>query len=861
MLLILIKLKEAYPDVIESFMKDEVSILQSPVLLPKERELLLRLLISYLPPSAVLSVIQNSSSSSSASIIHSLCHLPVDVLLEEYLSVESGLLNTDDSLVVDSIVDLLIAIARHASHFQRIQLIQILFKRMHKSKKNTAAFLQCVSSLLENTYYITSSSEQELLVQFAQEEALREPSLRVLSLCVLPTMSDVKSVGEATHTTQLQWVGQSLLCSSSSVSITHAYLQTNTQKQHKQVQIAQTVHVLHLLENVRRGYASRPLLHPTDRHVSSTHLRQLVQTLDLREARAAHHVANHRLARDHLWLLRRLPVPLHCRALRVRRLRLPTPHSPPPPPLQRARTAHVAAHAPTHVHADHALEGVRAAVVHLEARRRQRVGEQVVQREPQLARVPIRHQRVLQLLCLRLTPHRLAHRLLVVAAVHALLHLLRLTPVPCRDALHAHAQHAQVVEDRHVLHVQLACLQQRLQRLPRRRRQLLRDRVDQHQTDLALRRHARAHLVLLTTPHTSPPHSPQILPQQLLQLLHDLLPTPHAPSAHALARTARRLVEARHHHLLLRLTPHSHSHQRDALVQRAVLELLHAHARHGQVQREQVLTPLVLRQRLDQVADVLDRRLRLTRRFRSHLALLRGLQEPLCRRAEQRYALFHSSSPTARVQNVLVLVVRPDRVVVVQQHLARLRRALRPVLELRLTPAPFSYFTTLADGQQVHRHGLCVSGASRTHLVVDGVQQRHQRVERARHQQQLPLLVLTPPAHHHLAQHRLVVGDVLQHLRLTPREHAHIVLEQVRDRVAGVLALVVHARLDAQVHADVHHLHVTPPARRYAVRDALQHAVVAVPAPDLLQRRGNARHRQVGLLHVVVHVNQTRVLG
>ena len=142
MLLILIKLKEAYPDVIESFMKDEVSILQSPVLLPKERELLLRLLISYLPPSAVLSVIQNSSPSSSASIIYSLCHLPVDVLLEEYLSVESGLLNTDDSLVVDSIVDLLIAIARHASHFQRIQLIQILFKRMRKSKKNTAAFLQ-----------------------------------------------------------------------------------------------------------------------------------------------------------------------------------------------------------------------------------------------------------------------------------------------------------------------------------------------------------------------------------------------------------------------------------------------------------------------------------------------------------------------------------------------------------------------------------------------------------------------------------------------------------------------------------------------------------------------------------------------
>ena len=54
MLLILIKLKEAYPDVIESFMKDEVSILQSPVLLPKERELLLR---PQAPRSSTVSVI------------------------------------------------------------------------------------------------------------------------------------------------------------------------------------------------------------------------------------------------------------------------------------------------------------------------------------------------------------------------------------------------------------------------------------------------------------------------------------------------------------------------------------------------------------------------------------------------------------------------------------------------------------------------------------------------------------------------------------------------------------------------------------------------------------------------------------
>lgn len=120
---------------------------------------------------------------------------------------------------------------------------------------------------------------------------------------------------------------------------------------------------------------------------------------------------------------------------------------------------------------------------------------------------------------------------------------------------------------------------------------------------------------------------------------------------------------------------------------------------------------------------------------------------------------------TARGQNVLVLVLAPDRVVVVQQHLARLLRALRPVLELRLTPTPHGYFATLADGQQVHRHGLRVTLPHRGYLVVYGVEQRHQRVERSVHQQQLSLLRVTPDGIGDLLQHGLVVGDVLEHLR------------------------------------------------------------------------------------------------
>lgn len=195
------------------------------------------------------------------------------------------------------------------------------------------------------------------------------------------------------------------------------------------------------------------------------------------------------------------------------------------------------------------------------------------------------------------------------------------------------------------------------------------------------------------------------------------------------------------------------------------------------MQREQVLATLVLRQRLDQVADVLNGRLPITHTTNNHLALLRRLQEPLGRRAEQGYFLPPPPSPTTRVQNVLVLVVRPDRVVVIQQDFPRLRRALRPVLELCITPAVIPHFAALADSQQVHRHGLLVSSTPHTHLVVDGVQQGHQRVEGARHQQQLTLLRLTPAAGCHLSEHRLVVGNVLQHLRVMPCASAHVALE------------------------------------------------------------------------------------
>ena len=431
--------------------------------------------------------------------------------------------------------------------------------------------------------------------------------------------------------------------------------------------------------------------------------------------------------------------------------------------LQRPRAPHVPAHTATDVHADDALERVGPAVVQLELRRRQRVRQQVVEREADLAVVAVGHQRVLlQLLHLALTRSSHTHHLQVVAAIQALLHSLFFTHAPRRHLPQADAQHAQVVYDAVVLRTQLARREQRLLRL---RAHLLRDRVDENQSDLPLTRWRRTHLLLLTTPHATHSHLLQVLSQQLLQIPQQLVSTPHVSTSRPRARTVRRVVEARHDHLLLRLKSATRPHQRNALVQHAVAELLHAHPRQRQVQREQVFPPLVLGKGLDEVADVLDGRLRLNAPPRTHLALLRRLQETLRRSAQKGYESSLLRIRTARGQNVLVLVLAPDRVVVVQQHLARLLRALRPVLELRLTHTPHGYFATLADSQQVHRHGLRVTLPHRGYLVVYGVEQRHQRVERSVHQQQLALLRVTPDGIGDLLQHGLVVGDVLEHLR------------------------------------------------------------------------------------------------
>ena len=224
MLLIMIKLKEVYPDMIASIMKSEIPLLQNPSLMPRERELLLRLLISYLPPLTVLAEIRNSSPMASASIIRNLCHLPLHVLLDEYVRIENGLLDFDNPLVVESIVDLILEVSQQSTHFERIQIIQALFKRLVQNKGNNESILRCICTLLQNTYYIVSEGEMDALLLLAREESTCALAVDSFHRCVLPSMNEVKKVKEECVSIdakkcyllkrvmrRLKWIGLTLL--------------------------------------------------------------------------------------------------------------------------------------------------------------------------------------------------------------------------------------------------------------------------------------------------------------------------------------------------------------------------------------------------------------------------------------------------------------------------------------------------------------------------------------------------------------------------------------------------------------------------------------------------------------------------
>ena len=112
---------------------------------------------------------------------------------------------------------------------------------------------------------------------------------------------------------------------------------------------------------------------------------------------------------------------------------------------------------------------------------------------------------------------------------------------------------------------------------------------------------------------------------------------------------------------------------------------------------------------------------------------------------------------------MFVSVRHPDAIVVVQQHFARLLTALRSIIELKVIvslfptspPSPIAN-TSPARGYMSTRAGH--------YLIVDRMQQRHQRVQRAIHKKQLSLLRVKRCCYPHLTQCRLVVCDVLKHL-------------------------------------------------------------------------------------------------
>ena len=132
------------------------------------------------------------------------------------------------------------------------------------------------------------------------------------------------------------------------------------------------------------------------------------------------------------------------------------------------------------------------------------------------------------------------------------------------------------------------------------------NRVDQQQTDLSIISLSLPNLVLLTTYRSRTSNLPQLQLQRFLHLFQQLLSDHHSTHKTLRIRTASRFIISRHDHLLLCLISSSQRDQRNQLVQRALTELGDTHLRQIQMECEQVLPLLVLRELLDQVADVLN---------------------------------------------------------------------------------------------------------------------------------------------------------------------------------------------------------------------------------------------------------------
>ena len=174
MLLIMIALKELQPSITTEILQPYSSYLYRSDNSPKEKELLLRFYLSSLPTSTVLSELKSSQSTFGEAIIHNLHHLPINILIENYIMTSDGLLDIENTNSLNSIIQLLIRISSQSSARQNTLIIEQMFSKLTKKEyRQTVILLQGIIFILQNTYYILSIEEIYQLMQLYKQEMLR----------------------------------------------------------------------------------------------------------------------------------------------------------------------------------------------------------------------------------------------------------------------------------------------------------------------------------------------------------------------------------------------------------------------------------------------------------------------------------------------------------------------------------------------------------------------------------------------------------------------------------------------------------------------------------------------------------------
>ena len=195
MILIMIKLKEYIPTQVNEAIQDQLYHLQDASNTPKENELLLRLFISSLPRSTVFHQIQNSSSLC-LPLIYSLRYIPISTLIDEYICVENGLLHNRSNLVLPAIMELIEMIAEKSKPYQRRHIIFTIFQELTENADGSNFFLKTLGNLLNNTFYIVSSKEIQLLLQLYKIDNYKENLRNVFYSCIFQSIDDIKVVSE-----------------------------------------------------------------------------------------------------------------------------------------------------------------------------------------------------------------------------------------------------------------------------------------------------------------------------------------------------------------------------------------------------------------------------------------------------------------------------------------------------------------------------------------------------------------------------------------------------------------------------------------------------------------------------------------